>query len=221
MAGDERRPRDSSPSSVAGIQATSADVGVGDEREPEQRAATRLAAPGRRRRRARRRRPSSATASAADRRPSVTSATSSCRSAPLGAIPAAGPSASASRSANVRNSRKSNSRLTSSGFGSTPASSKSTASSGASRRSTISSRFLRARSSCSASDARGASASAVSTLAKMPSSPPYVVDQLGGRLLADARARRAGCRWCRRAAPRTAGTAPACTPVFSTMPASS
>ena len=34
-------------------------------------------------------------------------------------------------------------------------------------------------------------------------------DQLGRRLLADARARRAGCRSGRRAAPRTAGTAPA------------
>ena len=141
------------------------------------------------------------------------------RAVPLGAMPADGPSASASRSANVLNSRKSNRRLTSSGLGTIASESKSTASSGASRRSTIRSRFLRARPSCSARLSRSLGV-CLSTLAKIPSSPPYWLISLAavfsptpgtpGRL-SELSPRSAA--YCGYRAGRT--------PVFSSIPASS
>ena len=51
--------------------------------------------------------------------------------------------------------------------------------------------------------------------------PAVLVDELGRGLLADARARRAGCRTGRRAARRTRRTRVGWTPVRSSMPASS
>ena len=149
---------------------------VGDEREPDERAATGFARPGAgevehrsaviRRRPPRRRRRSSS-----PRRPT--------RRVPLGdAIRADGPSASASRSENVRNSRKSNSRLTSSGRRAARQRVEVDASSGASRRSTISVEVLRAPAP-RARPARPRSFGVCSsTLAKMPSSPPYVLISL-------------------------------------------
>ncbi len=100
----------------------------------------------------------------------VTSATSCCRSS-SGMTTAAGPRASARRSANVRNSRKSKSRLTSVGLGSIFSDSGSSI--GASRRRIITAWFLRTRSSCSASEARSFGVSS-SRCMKIPSSPPYV-----------------------------------------------
>ena len=162
-------------------------------------------------------RDSSSTASAAE--PTVDiSATSSSRGAD-GAMPADGPSASARRSAKVLNSRKSNRRLTSSGLGTIANASKSTESSGASRRSTIRSRFMRARSSCSTRLSRSLGV-CLSALAKIPSRPPYWLINLAAVFsptpgtparLSELSPRSAA--YCGYSAGRT--------PVFSSIPASS
>jgi hypothetical protein len=104
----------------------------------------------------------------------VISATSCSRSSALSTA-ATGPMASVSRSANVRNSRKSNNRCISSGFG--DITSDSGSSTGASWRRTISWWFLRTRSSLAASDSRSFGVCS-STWAKMPSSPPYLAISL-------------------------------------------
>ena len=117
----------------------------------------------------------------------------------------------------VRNSRKSNSRLTSAGLGSIT--SRSGNSTGASRRRIITWWFLRTRSSCSASEARSFGVCS-STWSKTPSSPPYIVISLAavfsptpgtpGRLSLGS--------------PRSAAYSGYCadvTPVRSTIPASS
>ena len=127
-------------------------------------------------------------------------------------------SASRSRSNSERNSRNSNRRFTSTWSGFTAVASRST-SIGASWRSSISSKFLRARSSCSMSDAFSLGVWA-STLAKMPSRPPYVVMSLAavfsptpgtpGRLSLGSPRSAAYC-----------GYSDGRTPVFSWMPASS